>query len=169
MDIPVLAEYFLHLFFERLHSLANEHIEHVRGLTSAGTINPDFAAFLKRQKWTENVTELKAYLRSLIIPGYRGAFQEREKIEVMKMVLMVEEGNEFSLRRSIAVIENGIIDRALRKYEGRKTKAARIIGITERSVRRHSPLRMILLLFIFSSDFLSLGFSEMLSFLVEIC
>lgn len=135
-DIPVLAEYFLHRFFDSLHSLVNGQIEHVRGLTNDGTVGLSLTAFLMRHKWPENVTELKAYLRSLIVPNYESPLQEREKIEVTKMVMMVEEGKEFSLWQSLTVIEQKIIHRALGKYRGHRTKAAQMLGITERSVRR---------------------------------
>lgn len=137
-DIPILAERFLHHFFDRLHSMLNGTLEHVRGLTSTGTLDPKLAEFLIKQNWPENVTELKAYIRSLIIPGYEGAIQEREKIEVMKMITMLEDGHEFSLRRSIDVIENGIIERALKKFDGHQVRAARLVGVSERTIRRRS-------------------------------
>jgi DNA-binding NtrC family response regulator len=162
-DIPVLAEYFLHRFFDRLHSLVNGQIEHVKGLTNEGTIDPVLAGFLKRQKWPENITELKAYLRSLIISDYEDALREREKIEVTKMVMMVEEGKEFSLWQSLAVIEQEIIHRALDKYEGHRTKAAHILGITGSSVRRRLSLHIILFHFFLSEDFLSTVFEFILA------
>jgi DNA-binding NtrC family response regulator len=162
-DIPVLAEYFLHRFFDRLHSLVNGQIEHVKGLTNEGTIDPVLAGFLKRQKWPENITELKAYLRSLIISDYEDALREREKIEVTKMVMMVEEGKEFSLWQSLAVIEQEIIHRALDKYEGHRTKAAQMLGITGSSVRRRLSLHIILFHFFLSEDFLSTVFEFILA------
>jgi len=137
-DIPLLAKRFLHRFYDRLHSIVNGQIEHVQGLTNAGAVERSFATFLMGQKWTENVTELKAFLRSLIIPHYTWALQEREKIEVMKMITMLEDGSEFSLHRSIAVIENGIIQRALEKCEGHQVRAAQLLGLTERTIRRRN-------------------------------
>jgi DNA-binding NtrC family response regulator len=154
-DIPVLAEHFLHQFFDTLHSLVNGQIEHVKGLTSEGTIDPALTAFLIRQKWPGNVTELKAYLRSLIISNYEDALQDREKIEVTKMVMMVEEGKEFSLWQSLSVIEQEIIHRALSKYEGHQTKAAQMLGITGRSIRRRMTLRIILFHLFLCDDWLS--------------
>jgi two-component system response regulator HydG len=135
-DIPILAERFLHRFYDRLHSIVDGNIEHVQGLTNAGTLDPKLAEFLVKQKWPENVTELKAYIRSLIVPSYEGAIQEREKIEVMKMITMLEDGHEFSLRHSINVIENGIIQRALKKFGGHQVRAAQLLGLTERTIRR---------------------------------
>lgn len=135
-DISILAERFLHRFYDRLHSIVNGNIEHVQGLTNAGTLDPKLAEFLVKQKWPENVTELKAYIRSLIVPSYEGAIQEREKIEVMKMITMLEDGHEFSLRRSINVIENEIIQRALEKFGGHQVRAAQLLGLTERTIRR---------------------------------
>jgi DNA-binding NtrC family response regulator len=137
-DIPILAERFLHRFYDRLHSIVNGNIEHVQGLTNAGTLHPKLSEFLVKQKWPENVTELKAYIRSLIIPGYEGVIQEREKIEVMKMITMLEDGHEFSLRHSISVIENGIIQRALEKFDGHQLRAAQLLGLTERTIRRRN-------------------------------
>lgn len=135
-DIPILAERFLHRFYDNLHSIVNGNIEHVQGLTNTGTLDPKLAEFLAKRKWPENVTELKAYIRSLIIPGYEGAIQEREKIEVMKMITMLEDGREFSLRHSINVIEHGIIQRALKRFDGQQVRAAQLLGLTERTIRR---------------------------------
>jgi DNA-binding NtrC family response regulator len=65
------------------------------------------------------------------------AFQEYEKRELEKVLMMVQEGREFSLPESLAFIGRGIIHRALRQAGGNRTRAARLLGLSDRSIRRH--------------------------------
>ncbi|MGB2868305.1 MAG: sigma 54-interacting transcriptional regulator [Bacteroidota bacterium] len=137
-DIPLLAHHFLDLFHNESDPNPSPKAQSTQELLTANGLDPAFADFLEDQKWEENVTQLKAYLRSLIVPDYRVALQEKEKIEVMKMLLFIEEGREFSLRQSISTIENAIVERALQKHAGRQSKAAQMLGVTDRSLRRRS-------------------------------
>lgn len=138
-DIPLLAEHFLHKFYDKLHSLVNGQIPHVYGLTDRGNLEPSLAMVLVNHPWKENVLQLKAFIHSLITQTYGDAIQQSEKIEVSQMLLMLEEGREFSLRESISNIVDSVIERALDKYEGHQQKAAQMLGLTGRSVRRRNP------------------------------
>jgi DNA-binding NtrC family response regulator len=103
-------------------------------------IEPGLLRLLQQQRWEQNVVQLKAYVRSLLLPNHPDSMEEREKIELMKMILMIEEGSEFSLHESLGLIQGCIIDRALEKCGGKQSQAAALLGLSDRSVRRHSPI-----------------------------
>jgi hypothetical protein len=63
--------------------------------------------------------------------GYLAALMELEKI-----ILMVEDRREFSLQKSVDLITGYIINRTLRGSDGGQNDAARMLGMSERSLRR---------------------------------
>lgn len=140
-DIPLLAEHFLHQFYDKLHSLVNGQVTHVYGLTDSGSIEPSLSKVLVDHPWETNVLQLKAFIHSLITYTYGDAILQPEKIEVSKMLLMLAEGREFSLRQSISIIEDAVIERAIKKYDGHQQKAAQMLGLTGRSIRRRNISR----------------------------
>jgi DNA-binding NtrC family response regulator len=131
----MLAEHIIN-DFAKSQNLSPERLAHM--LTRKGKLNANLEGLLLRHQWKENVTELKAYLKCLLPTTFLQALDEQEKIELMKMMLMIEEGNEFSLRQSLSVIEEGIIQRALKTNAGHQTKAAQLLGISDRALRRNT-------------------------------
>jgi transcriptional regulator with GAF, ATPase, and Fis domain len=53
-----------------------------------------------------------------------------------KIILMVEDRREFSLQKSLDLIGGYIINRTLRTSDGCQYDAARMLGMSERSLRR---------------------------------
>jgi DNA-binding NtrC family response regulator len=135
-DIPLLVEHFLNQFLDGWNVVGPDRAEATRMIKSGGKIQSGLLRLLRQQRWEHNVVQLKAYIRSLMLRNHRDSIQEREKIELMKMMLTIEEGNEFSLRQSLSVIEEGIIQRALLKNAGHQAKAAQLLGISDRAFRR---------------------------------
>ena len=89
------------------------------------------------EPWLENITELKSYLRNLVVISHTEVERSREGQEFQKMLMMVEEGKPFSVKQSLARIEEGIVERALARSSGRQADAARLLGLTDRTIRRH--------------------------------
>ena len=135
-DIPLLVEHFLNQFFDGWNLTGLDRAESARSIKRGGKIEPGLLRLLKRQRWEQNIMQLKAYVRSLLLLTNRNSIQEREKIELMKMIMLIEEEGEFSLRQSLSVIEQGIIQRALSKQAGHQTKSAQLLGISDRAFRR---------------------------------
>ena len=135
-DILPLANYFFKDFIHGYHRTSEDHPPIILGLTKGGKLEPGLKNLLLKQSWPENVLGLKAYLRSLVVGNYREAWADQERVELMKMNLMIEEGSEFSLRQSLLIIEEGIIQQALAKNAGHRTRAAQLLGITDRAYRR---------------------------------
>lgn len=63
------------------------------------------------------------------------AIQQKDRIELAKMNLMIDEGKEFSLKDSFSRIEKTIVLQALKKHGNCQTKAAQSIGLTDRAIR----------------------------------
>ncbi|MGB2959205.1 MAG: helix-turn-helix domain-containing protein, partial [Bacteroidota bacterium] len=92
---------------------------------------------LTERPWSDNIDGLKAYLWNLVVASHSEAERSREREELQKMLLLVEEGRQFSLKESLARIEERIIERALARSGGRQAEAARLLGLTDRTIRRH--------------------------------
>lgn len=135
-DIPLLVDHFLAQFFNSWELPDPERARVTHSIKSNGKIDAGLLKLLHQQRWEQNVIQLKAYIRSVLLLNQQESIQERENFEVMKMILMVEEGSEFSLQRSLSVIEEGIIGRALAKNAGHESKTARLLGISDRSFHR---------------------------------
>ena len=94
------------------------------------------AEVLKAEEWRDNITELKAFLRSIHLDSPVDVVRERERREIERMVMMVDEGKEFSLRRALGTIELSLVRRALGRAGGSRARAARLLGLSDRSIRR---------------------------------
>lgn len=52
------------------------------------------------------------------------------------MLILMENGDEFSLPISMIRIENNIINKVVAKYSGHQTKVALMLDLTDRVIRR---------------------------------
>jgi len=91
---------------------------------------------LSERDWSDNIDGLRAYLWNLVVASYSEAERSREREELQKILLRVEEGREFSLKESLARIEEAIVSRALARSGGNQARAARLLGLTDRTIRR---------------------------------
>ena len=134
-DIRLLAT---HFFRSQLHlrPTAESGATSNRTLLGNGQLRPDLKKFLISKSWPENVFGLNAYLGSLIIRNHREMFDESDTIELTKVKQLIEGGREFSLQESLALIEQFLVDLALKKCNGNRTKAGALLGLSECSVRR---------------------------------
>ena len=87
--------------------------------------------------WPGNLAELRAALECLKPLTSQRSLPDRCRSELHQMLLHIEEGTEFSLRRSLAVIERGMIHHALKKTDGHRARAAQLLGLTDTAVRWH--------------------------------
>lgn len=87
--------------------------------------------------WPGNLAELRAALESLKPVSSQRGLPDRCRSELHQMLLRIEEGTEFSLRRSLAVIERGMICHALKKTDGHRARAAQLLGLTDTALRWH--------------------------------
>lgn len=134
-DIPLLATHFFRSQISpRLNAESGVTSNHT--LLKNGQLHPAFKRFLISTSWPENVFGLNAYLGSLIVRNHREMFDERDTIELTKVKQLIEQGRETSLQKSLGLIEQFLVDLALKKCSGNRTKAAALLGLSERSVRR---------------------------------
>lgn len=102
-------------------------------------LGPGLEQFLRRQIWEDNVRDLVAYIRSLIVFAFEEEIIQREKLELMKMLTLLEQGNEFSLEQSMAAIRRSIIERAVGQQRGHQGRTAELLGLSDREIRRQIP------------------------------
>ncbi len=91
---------------------------------------------MQQLPWEENIRSLRAFLSLLSAVSPEGAAFEHERKELEKILLMVEDRREFSLQKSVDLITGYIINRTLRGSDGCQNEAARMLGMSERSLRR---------------------------------
>jgi transcriptional regulator with PAS, ATPase and Fis domain len=107
-------------------------------VNSRGELKSDLRALLQKQRWDGNVSELQAYMRTLMPLSFQQALVNKETIALSRLLLSIEEGNDVSLYESLSQIQRSLIDRALRRFNGDKTKTAMMLGLSDRTVRRNT-------------------------------
>ncbi len=95
---------------------------------------------LVRQKWRENIRELKSVIDRSVMFSQGGMFTlppelTDEKTEVVKMINNILTGQEFEINKSLDIIERGIVERALERFGFNQSKAAQFLGMTEQTLR----------------------------------
>jgi DNA-binding NtrC family response regulator len=118
-DIPELAQHFFTQF----------------QIARRKPLDNNFVKLLQRNKWNENILELKSFVKTLQVMPDDVAIRQKDRIQLAKMNLMIDEGKEFSLKDSLSKTEQWFIDKALKKHEGIQAKAAKSLGITDRTIR----------------------------------
>jgi DNA-binding NtrC family response regulator len=118
-DITLLARYFLESFAEKYQ----------RPLMSWAT---DFASALQSHPWPGNVRELRNAMERLAVlaPGPNLAAAD---IKQLCLSAVIEDSSD-SAPISLAEAERQTIERALAASAGNKTQAARILGITPKTL-----------------------------------
>ena len=118
-DIPELAQH----FFTQFQIARRKPLDH------------SFVKLLQRNRWNENILELKSFVSTLKVLPDEIAIQQKDRMELAKMNLMIEEGKEFVLKDSVSRIEKTMILQALKKYADCQAKAAQSLGMTDRAIR----------------------------------
>lgn len=115
-DIPILIEYFL-----KKHG------------TNPNKIDKNALKLLMHYQWPGNVRELENIIeRLLILVGDRGVTPQD-----LPPQIFIEESNSLALEIpeegiSLEDVEKGLIQKALAKAHGNKSRAAKLLGITRR-------------------------------------
>jgi len=117
-DIPELAQHFFTQF----------------QIARRKPLDNNFVKLLQRNRWNENILELKSFIKTFDMPPDEIAIQQKDRIEIAKMNLMIDEAKEFSLKESVSRIEKIMVRQALKKHNS-QVKAAQSLGITDRAIR----------------------------------
>ncbi len=118
-DIPELAQHFFTQF----------------QIKRRKQMDQNFIKLLLCNRWNENILELKSFIKTLQVPPDEVSIQQKDRIELAKINLMIDEGKEFSLKDSFTKLENLIINQVLDKNSGCRSKTAQSIGLTNRAIR----------------------------------
>jgi len=119
-DVTLLGGYFLEQFAEKYQRPV---------LPWAG----DFTAALKAHAWPGNVRELRNAMERLVVLA-PGPALAAEDFKTFCLTALAEEETSGSEPMSLADVERRAIERALEATGGNKTQAARILGITPKTL-----------------------------------
>jgi len=134
-DIPLLAEHFLKLFAKQMGK-------------GTAKISEAAMALLSRHSWPGNVRELENVIeRAVALETTEAVLPERLPDSVRSSArtpARVELTASFNLDEYLRGVEGQFLHRALSEASGDRAEAARLLGITPRSLRyliqKHGPL-----------------------------
>ena len=122
-DIPDLARHFL------------RHFAEIQG-REVPKLSPDFIAVLMQSDWSGNVRELQNYIDRIVAmnpgPVLRPEPLPRD-LQVRAGTLRHSRGR--GLIAAVNEVERKMVTEALQKSDGNQSRAARILGLTEQSLR----------------------------------
>ncbi|MFT5288512.1 MAG: two-component system response regulator HydG [Planctomycetota bacterium] len=125
-DVPVLIDHFIQHF-------AKEHGREVRG------ISPEARTLLVRYDWPGNVRELQNVINNMVVLAQGEVLSEEDVPEQVKRGAANPSRSvgHFELAgRSMAEVERAMIESNLALVDGNRQKAAKILGIGERTLYR---------------------------------
>jgi DNA-binding NtrC family response regulator len=118
-DIPELAQHFFTQF----------------QIARRKPMDNNLVKLLQRNRWNENILELKSFVKTLQVIPDDEAIRQKDRIQLAKMNLMIDEGKEFSLKKSLSGLEKDLAKRTSLKYNGVYAKTSKALGLTDRAVR----------------------------------
>jgi len=140
-DVPLLISYFAKKIRD---GLGQQSVVTIRGVLDDGSVDAGLMDVISNQRWEENTRDLIAFLRNLALLPFAQQLLEYEVLEVIKMVLMLEVGHEFSLPARLANIERRFIARAAQNLNNHKRNVAQLLGLSERAIgRKIGPLTIL--------------------------
>lgn len=123
-DIPILIDHFL-------GELAQHHGRSIRG------ISPEARAILMHYEWPGNVRELRNVLENMVLLARDEILDVCDIPETLQRSrASAAEGALELAGRSLAEVEKALIEANLKFVEGNRQKAAKIMGIGERTLYR---------------------------------
>jgi len=125
-DIPLLVDHFV-------SSLAREHGRAVRGIT------PEARALLLRYDWPGNVRELRNALETMVLLTRHDVLDVEDVPEHIQHATGLAGASRAHYElagRTLADVERDLIEATLALTEGNRQKAAKLIGIGERTLYR---------------------------------
>jgi two-component system response regulator HydG len=125
-DVPLLIDHFM-------TSLASEHGRAVRGIT------PEARALLVRYDWPGNVRELRNALETMVLLTRHDVLDVDDVPEHIQRATGQPgkaSGHYELAGRPLAEVERDLIESTLKLTEGNRQKAAKLIGIGERTLYR---------------------------------
>jgi DNA-binding NtrC family response regulator len=122
-DIPPLAQHFLDVYRERLKK------------KEVGEISPEALAVLMDYEWPGNVRELENCIERAVVLA-RGEAIRPEHLPGSLRHLTPERSLTFAVGTSLEVLERQAILATLREVKGNKAAAARLLGISQRTLYR---------------------------------
>lgn len=91
---------------------------------------------LKKQDFRDNVTGIVNHIRKMSTGTTEGERITQDESLVQKLLEMLKRGEPISLKHQLDAIEMSLVQEALNHTGGNQVEAARLLGITYRTIRR---------------------------------
>lgn len=121
-DIPLLAKHFLEVYSQRLKKEVHD-------------IAPEAMALLMDHEWPGNVRELENCMERAVVLA-RGEMIQAENLPRGLRQMTTERSISFSVGTPLDVLERQALLATLQDVKGNKTTAARLLGISQRTLYR---------------------------------
>jgi len=119
-DIPELAQHFFTQY----------QIQRYRAM------DRKFIDGMMKNHWETNILDLKSFIKALDVPPWEVIIKQRDRLELTKMNMMIEERKDFALKDSMTIIEESLTEKALQRHGNSQIEAAQSLGVSDRSIRR---------------------------------
>ncbi len=119
-DIPILAQHFLKRY-------ADENKKEIKGFDQAGM------SYLMNAAWKGNVRELENAIERAVVLSNSNTITSTELLPVSKKARKFEFGDNLT---TLQEIEDRYIEKVLNAVEGNVEKAARVLGVSARTLYR---------------------------------
>ena len=128
-DIPILAKHFI-------QEVKRGDCCALSGVAKNGTPSKTLLRILAQERWAENVAGLEAFIHCLAIRSPKTIINDHEYRQLRRAILNIDGGKPSSLKAHLSSIRTSLTKRAVTHEQGNQVRAARILGLTEFSVRR---------------------------------
>lgn len=91
---------------------------------------------MMKNHWETNILDLKSFIKALDVPPWEVIIKQRDRLELTKMNMMIEERKDFALKDSMTIIEESLTEKALQRHGNSQIEAAQSLGVSDRSIRR---------------------------------
>ncbi|MCD6100878.1 MAG: sigma-54-dependent Fis family transcriptional regulator [Candidatus Marinimicrobia bacterium] len=122
-DVPLLVEHFMKKYCEKYNSRIEKEID------------DDALEFLMRYDWPGNIRQLENVIKRAILLSAEESVIKRKHFHIELDEIDRKQTKDFDFVMSIAEMERKLIFTALRKTKNNRTHAAKLLGISVRTLR----------------------------------
>ncbi len=128
-DIPILTKHFI-------QKVKRGDCRALSGVAKNGTPSKALLRILTQERWEENVAGLEAFIHCLAIRSPETIIKDHAYRRLRRAILNIDGSKPSSIKAHLSSIRTSLTKRAVTHEQGSQVRAARILGLTEFSVRR---------------------------------
>ncbi|MBO8130562.1 MAG: sigma-54-dependent Fis family transcriptional regulator [Candidatus Marinimicrobia bacterium] len=122
-DIPLLVEHFIRKYGDKYNNCREKRVD------------PETIGHLMKYRWPGNIRQLENVIKRAILLSGEESVIKRKHLQVEIDEIGSKETSEFDYVMSLAEMERKLIFNALKKTRNNRTHAAKLLGISVRTLR----------------------------------